>query len=222
MTLKKGDVVAFLRRTVRAGDVVIDVGAGREAAETIVMAKAVGPAGHVYAVEADAIAIVELARRTAPYPQVHIRQAAIGTGSTPATLFRQGDTDQTTRWPGLLRKPEKPSESFTVPMMPLDAVTDQVVHVVKVDVQGGDVDVLASGSRVLSHCRACVVECWPYALDVAGTSAKDLVSLLRHRGLQVETLVGEVLDDAVFDAWIRQASPKTFINLVGMRRSWTM
>lgn len=183
-----------LRSLVGPGGTVIDVGAAG-GAHTFVAADLVGPTGRVLAVEARAgsARLLRGWRRILGADQVTIVHGAVGRDTGELTLRvplvptrthadpgREGGDDGT-----LLAR--LPARTRTVGMTTLDHLVAthglDAVDVVKVDVEGGEPDVLAGATRLLDEQRpTLILEVFDPFLQRTGTSAAGLFADLAGHG----------------------------------------
>lgn len=208
---------AWLRRVLRPGQTVLDVGAN-VGYFTRLTAQAVGAGGHVVAVEPEAanlrllranIAAGAIADRVRVIPAAAARRRGLLALRRNAT--NAGD-HQVHRLDGL--------DAQVVPAVVLDDVLgDAIVDVVKVDAQGSDHDVVAGLRRTLARSPGAqlLVEFW---LDGMADRAVDAAAVLagyRALGRPLEVLADDGASRPASDAAIlaaAQASPGRFLNLV--------
>jgi FkbM family methyltransferase len=139
-------VVAELRRTLRPGDVCVDVGANL-GYYTVLASRLVGPTGHVYALEPVAGTYASLRANVALNGTA--LQIAAGGAETVAPLYGRA-TDNTgiaslratvTRWSGV-----DPRSASDVPVRTLDSVLSRSdlsrLRAIKIDVEGYEAEVL--------------------------------------------------------------------------------
>jgi FkbM family methyltransferase len=143
-------VVAELQRTLRPGDVCVDVGANL-GYYTVLASKLVGPAGHVYALEPEAGTYDSLRGNLELNGARNVTALPIAAGAEEgmAPLFgRACDNtgiaslrESVTRWSGF-----DPRSATSVPVRPLSSVLLRSdldrISVVKIDVEGYEVEVL--------------------------------------------------------------------------------
>jgi FkbM family methyltransferase len=196
----------FLRSLVRPGDVVLDVGAN-VGFFTVELARWVGRMGHVHAFEPDPLSVALLRRRCRALPQVSVVAAAIGAEDGTCVLHLSA----TNRADNRLHAPDAGGgERVEVPLVTLDAYCAQAgiarLDVVKMDVQGSEVAALRGFATTLARLRprALIVEVSPEHLRGAGTSAIELLALLRAAGYAPWTCeprhAAPIADDAAFAA----------------------
>jgi len=193
-------LLRFATRFVRPGASVWDVGAN-VGLFTFAAAGLAGASGSVVAVEPDAWLVQNLRRSSRtnhpPVADVHVLPVAIAAGSgvarfnvannSRAANFLEGRGSTVT---GGSR------EAQFVPTLALDALLDRfpAPDVLKVDVEGAEMDVLVGASRVLSQSR-------PVVLIEVGASA-EVTSLLAghsYRLFDAETEPPAPVDAAVYN-----------------------
>lgn len=145
------------------GAQVVDVGANEGAFSAGVLA--IAPHARIIAVEPAAEPRKRLRARLGDRPNVEILDVAVGRESGTAT-FHVTTHDHNSS----LRAPRSESqetfgddwqvvERVEVPTLSLDdLVGDREVDVLKIDVQGGEMDVLAGGRKALAQTRAVLLE----------------------------------------------------------------
>lgn len=142
---------------------VVDLGANEGAFSAGVLA--VAPRAHVIAVEPGPAALERLRARMDGYPNVEIRAVAVARESGSATFHLTGHDHGSS-----LRAPRSESrevlgtgaevvETIEVPTLSLDdLVEDRPLDVLKIDVQGAELDVLRGGPQALARTRAVLLE----------------------------------------------------------------
>jgi FkbM family methyltransferase len=180
------DVTRFFQAHVLTGQVAVDVGANI-GYFTLLFARLVGPSGRVIAFEPHAgnFRLLESNVAANGYANVELRQQAVGdrTGSAPLYLssVNPGDHRLVGRGGG---------ESLTVDVVALDHKLPELrgkLDWVKIDVQGGELDVL-NGMRSLirtSPNLTIVLEFAPIALEEFGAEPGQLLGLLQEAGFDV-------------------------------------
>lgn len=182
-----------LRRLVRPGDVVLDIGAN-VGAHTLGLASSVGPSGCVVAVEPTDGAFAKLARNVALNPEiasrVRLRQCLLADAedsAMPAALYSS--------WPLRPDEAVHPQHGGRLvatsgaSVATLDALVQRegLTHVdlIKIDVDGFEARVLAGGGETLTrHRPILVMELAPYVHAGAGGSFSDLVARLASAGYE--------------------------------------
>lgn len=142
---------------------VVDIGANEGAFSAGVLA--VAPQARIVAVEPGSAPRARLRARLGDRPNVEILDVAVSRESGTATFHLTGHDHNSS-----LRPPRTESQDVTgggwdiverieVRTMSLDElVGDRDVDVLKIDVQGGELDVLAGGARTLARTRAVLLE----------------------------------------------------------------
>lgn len=166
------------------GDGVLDIGAN-QGMLTADYAKAVGPTGYVLAVEPNPATFENLQHGTRNWPQVMTLCAAVGAAEGRTMFYPDGVLSS--RWVELVQKPQP---GFTVPMTTIDLLAARVPKLrgIKVDVQGGEMDVLLGAVETLRNANVIwQIELWPRGLSVAGSSATAVCDALKAVGLHPMT-----------------------------------
>jgi FkbM family methyltransferase len=218
--------VAAYRRLVSPGATVVDIGANI-GAHTLHLARAVGPQGRVIAFEPSADAFGRLARNIALNPglqdRISLHQTmllASDDALLPATVVSS--------WPLLPRSEldpvapgrAQPTSGATAARRDdaLEALGVTTVDVVKLDVDGYELDVLQGAPRLLDEARPAILfELAPSVLDGLGQRLEDLLELLTIRCYRVSPLRGddEVTPDVI--AALRRA--RASMNVLAVPRS---
>lgn len=142
---------------------VVDIGANEGAFSGAVLA--VAPEVQIIAAEPAPAPRARMRRRLGALPNVDIRDVAVAATSGTATFHLTAHDHnsslhvpraemQTTIDPGWV-----PAGDLEVPTVTLDElVGDRTVDVLKIDVQGGEIDVLRGGDAALSQARSVLLE----------------------------------------------------------------
>lgn len=171
---------ALFRAFVRPGDIVFDVGA-HVGYYTLLAVRLVGPAGQVIAFEPEP--------RNAHFLEEHLR----ANRCTRATVYQcaVGDHQGNVRFKygtGTGTGRVSVDGSLTVPMVSLDGFLEQRpvgCHVVKIDVEGGELAVLRGGERLFRTQRPVIF------LSTHGPEVhRDCIAFLRATGYVLEPIVG--------------------------------
>jgi FkbM family methyltransferase len=185
------DVTQYARRTLRRGDVAIDVGA-HIGYFTLLFAQLAGGTGQVLAFEPEAGNFDLLEQNIAAngYRNVTARRAAVGEttgrGSLLVDPFNSGGArliDGAALGPG---------SGSNVEVVALDDECPQLrgrVRLVKVDAEGRELSVLRGARKTLETSSVSVVtEFTPRALEDAGTPPDELLSFLGELGFRPHLL----------------------------------
>jgi len=183
--------LAFLREHIRPGMHVVDVGAN-VGFYSHTFAHAVGKEGTVTAFEPDPVlfAAMSASLRTNQIRNVTAHQMALGDHAGSAHLNRgllnSGDNRLVAA-----AEPSSRRDSVDAQLATLDDVLGgTAVDFIKIDVQGAEMGVLRGMKRtVQANSRLQLfVELWPFGLRSAGSSADELLALVRAYGFKVEIL----------------------------------
>jgi len=148
-------ISAIIASSLRSDATYIDIGANR--GQILREAVRVAPRGRHVAFEPIPAVAADLARA---FPDVDCRQLALGArpGAAEFCHFRSLDG-----WSGLRRSPEISDERgdpeyITVNVSTLDAEIGELIpRVVKIDVEGAELDVIEGGRSLLSQARPVVI-----------------------------------------------------------------
>jgi len=209
----KGDVGAYLQRVLQAGDVCLDGGANI-GTMTLVAAERVGPTGRVYAIEPDARCKQALDGIAEQHGCVTVMQVALTETTGPAVLHLGTSSVHSSLLAAAVPDLKGPDQVHGVP---LDAITDQPVACVKLDVQGGEYHVLLGASRLLATCPLWVCEVWPPMLEKIGVTSEQFYDRFAEAGLQLYWMTDPLtpIDRERFRDW--WAWCDRFVNLVAQR-----
>ena len=206
---------AILRRVVRPGMIVVDIGANIGVYSRF-LAGLVGVNGKVIAFEPAADNFRRLRDNVAALPQVEAVHAAVGSSTGDIVLFESGElnVDHRVYHTGENRR------HVRVTCWALDEyiLPDRPVDLVKIDVQGFELAVLRGAARVLKTNADIVVllEFWPHGLRAAGDTPMTLVDYLsKECGLQLYGVKGRRL--TFFDAKFMNEGPDSYCNVLAVR-----
>jgi FkbM family methyltransferase len=149
----EGEIDLF-RQVVRPGDIVVDAGAyiGTHA---LFLAQAVGPQAKVYAFEPQRLLFQMLCANMAlnSITNVDCRQAALGAvrGSIKAPVF---DVAAANNFGGFSLDWNQPGE--TVEVVPLDSLDLPSCSLMKIDVEGMELQVLQGATATIGRCQPCL------------------------------------------------------------------
>ena len=183
--LLEGAERRMIAREVKPGMVAVDVGANL-GVHTLALARAVGPAGRVHALEPDPSNFRLLARAVAEAraAQVTLHRAAAAAQAGEMDLHLSA----VNRGDHRLHPEAARRARLRVPVIVLDELLAGEPHVdfVKIDVQGAEVAVLRGLERTLARSPALGVLCElsPGLLRQAGTDAEVLFAVFRARALR--------------------------------------
>lgn len=212
----------WTRECLRAGDVVIDVGANF-GYHTFLASSLVGPTGAVFAFEPSPLASATLTAgvRRNNLANVTITQAAVGNEAGRAALF--GEESDDLHSPSLVQM-HSGLKSVDVPILRLDDFEplkddDTMIRLMKIDVEGYEPDVLTGARGMLQEGRVENIFCefnsgWLERNDSTIMQLKDRFAALGYhiyrqtpfrQGLKGHQ--GEPYD--MVDIWYRWERPNT-------------
>jgi FkbM family methyltransferase len=200
---------AFVRRTLRRGDVAIDIGA-HIGFFTMQMAAAVADTGHVYAFEPFAANADLLDRSIGENrfsDRVTLQRAAVGAAAGEAMLTFAAET-LNSGGAYLLRDGAAPlagNETRRVPVVALDTLTlRRPVRLIKMDVEGAEPQVVRGAERLLRDDRPVILsELHPTQLERAsGATADAFLAQMNAIGYRAQTIDGAPIDRAPADALV--------------------
>lgn len=162
---EKGSVHTMVRAVLQPGQIGVDVGAA-VGEITTVMRACVGPTGTVIAIEPRPTAI----------PDADVRHVcAAGRQREPRTLHLGKPETLSSLFAAAV--PTGVVDTISVPVRRLDDLVERA-DLVKIDVQGSEMDVLYGAPRLLQTCPAWILEVWPFAIMMSGHSVDELLSVL--------------------------------------------
>jgi FkbM family methyltransferase len=186
--------LAFAIEHARAGGIILDVGAniGLYAAAC---ARAAGTRGEVIAIEPGPRTFTKLTATCQRLGLSNVIALNVAAGSRPGTAVLVNDRKGDDVHQHLAdARPDRGADRVTVETRRLDDVCGDAaaVTLIKLDVEGHEVDVLAGAERILSHRRArLIVECYPAGLLAAGTSAGELWTVLNRTHQCLAVIAGD-------------------------------
>lgn len=151
------DEIRFLRRLLQPGEKVIDIGANF-GVYALSMARAVGPAGHVWAFEPASGTARFLAESIAlnGFAQVSLERSALSSAVGTARLALNDNPELN----ALVHGPESAGACETVPLATLDASLERHgwrdIAFLKIDAEGEEANILKGGERFFAELSPLV------------------------------------------------------------------
>jgi FkbM family methyltransferase len=166
-------VQRLIDASTRLGDTVVDVGA-HIGLNTLYLAQRVGPKGHVTAIE-PAADNLEVLRRNVAANHLHnvtVQPVAAGRVDEVADFFLRGQLSAVnSRFADSFYAPVSAVTRVTV--VPLDDLVDAAPRLVKIDVEGGELDVIDGMARLLRAPGIQLIVEWHPALQEAAGRVPD-------------------------------------------------
>jgi FkbM family methyltransferase len=172
----EGEVDIF-RQCLRPGDVALDIGANF-GSHTLPLAQLVGPSGKVFAFEPQRILFQILCGNVAlnELPNVHALPVALGRAAgrtkVPALDYRGANNFGGISLGG--------AQGEDVPVVALDQLEVTTAKLIKIDVEGMELDVLAGAMATLARCRPIL-----YVENDRAAKAEALVAQVRDAGYRM-------------------------------------
>ena len=179
--------IALLRRIVKPGNTVLDIGANIGFYTTI-FSKAVGPHGRVFSFEPDAINYNRLCKSAKGLSNVQILHKAVASKTQKIVLYtsKKLNVDHRTY------KPEKFDKEIEIEAVSLDEFlkNSSVIDVIKIDIQGYEMQAMKGMTHILKNNQniSILSEFWPYGLKMAGSSILEYYECLKNLGFFVYLL----------------------------------
>jgi len=175
----------LLKRTLSAGDVVVDAGANIGIYSQF-LSHRVGRTGVVHSFEPSPKNFRRLQSATRKLANVRLSQAAVGERSGQSKLYLSAKLNvdhRTYTTAGDLR------HAIPIEMVALDDYfkPGQRVDLIKLDIQGYELNALRGANRVLQENPdiQLLFEFWPYGLKQAGATWVELIDALRAENMAV-------------------------------------
>jgi FkbM family methyltransferase len=184
---REATFVALLNSSIGEGMTVVEAGA-HIGYMTLQSARAAGPTGRVFAFEANPRAVPLIERNLAANgldDRVTVVPLALADAPGRHAFYLSGGGDTSS-----LHEPDGASELIEVTATALDAWLDATVRVdvVKLDIEGGEAAALRGMRETLERAApglTVFAECNPPMLERSGSSADELLEILRAHRLDV-------------------------------------
>jgi len=216
--------VRCYQRTVNDGDVVLDIGANI-GAHTLLLARAVGSAGKVYAFEPTDYAYAKLLKNCSLNPdlsgRIHCFQTMLvdqdATGDQPPPLYSSWPLSEVAGLHELHQgrlMTTTNAETRTLDSVLLSLNLERV-DFIKLDIDGFECGMLRGASEVMARWHPIIVmELAPYALEEQGASLGELIALLTKYGYALYELSSAAplaMDPEVLE---KQIPPGASLNVI--------
>lgn len=174
----------LFKKIIKPGMTVIDIGA-QIGYYTRLFARLVGPAGHVYAFEADRDNFLLLQKNTLGFRNVHAYNVAISDTEGYLDFYVvEGSTGCHSLLPS-----KDPSHTVQVPSTTIDAFVKQEkikVDAIKMDIEGAEPMAVAGMRQMFSVNTpiSIVTELNPEALSAGNTEPSDFITMVERSGFR--------------------------------------
>jgi FkbM family methyltransferase len=212
----------IVNRLLKPGMVAVDVGA-HVGYYTRLFARLVGEHGKVYAFEPTPKTFIILEHNTRIFPNVNRFNMAVLDREAVVELYESINSGANSLWPNNTRG--TPTGSVLVKAMPLDKVlSDMCPHLVKLDVEGAELEVLRGMHNLLSRSinLALIVEWNPSCLVGRGVDPGLLTDTIGGLGFEVSAIdeVTGRVEPANLDSGVEYLLDRgvKYINLLCTRR----
>ena len=190
------ETVAMVESALKPGSVFLDIGS-HVGQYSVIAGRKVGPGGAVHAFEPDPDTFRLLSKNVAGMTNVHANQIALCDRDGTAPFYL---ADVTHIGFNSLRKPHECATERTcyVTAQTLDRYLTEhgISHVdfIKMDVEGGELNVLSGATRLFDVCKpAVLLEFNPKALAQFGHTCEDLQYFLRRLGYDLHPVDGPLV-----------------------------
>jgi FkbM family methyltransferase len=209
----------FLSKVVRSGMTIAEVGAN-QGIYTLYMSRLAAP-GRVFAYEPEPVIYDQLAENVRINAAANIlcQQLAI-TNENKSSILRPGSLNSGDNRivDGMAAK----TEDIFVNATTLDCLfPDERIDLIKIDVQGLELQVLEGARELLQRTEEIILllEYWPYGLNLAGSSAAELLTFLDENGFHLWRTTGSKLKSEKTQSLMRRQRGKSYCNIIAARKS---
>ncbi|MBL7893201.1 MAG: FkbM family methyltransferase [Bacteroidia bacterium] len=179
--------IEFLKRTVKKGDVVLDIGANIGFYSKI-LSDLVGPSGKVYSFEPDKVNFNYFLKNTNGLTNIVPVNKAVADQTKTLKLY----TSKLLNVDHRTYKVDEYEKELTIDAVSIDDFVNDTFKVdfIKMDIQGFEVSALKGMKQTFVKNRTAkmLTELWPYGLRKAGHSCAELINLVEQYGLMVHEL----------------------------------
>jgi FkbM family methyltransferase len=170
----------LLAQLARPNAVIVEIGANI-GAHAVSLAKAVGPGGHVVAIEPQPVVFQNLCANLALNGLTNVQAINAGCGEADASLsFPRINYTRLGNFGAipLDRLPPDPNSPFRVPVRPLDALVDlKALHLIKIDVEGMEAAAIRGARGLIAAHRPFL-----YVENDRVEKSAELISLIESLG----------------------------------------
>src|SRR3989344_5254214 len=186
------ETTRLFKHILKPGMIVVDIGAHIGYFSRL-CAKRVGKNGRVFSFEADTENRALLSKNVTQYPWVYVSSSAVSNVDGTISFYHlEGSTGCHTTI-----KVNGQSEPVYVPAVRLDTFFEKNsidrVHVIKMDIEGGEINALHGMTEVLRKKPELIIEYNPPSLARSGASEEALFDLLRGYGYSIAAITSKGL-----------------------------
>jgi FkbM family methyltransferase len=212
--IKERDEYALMRRSIKPGHTVIDIGANI-GVFTRFMATLTGNGGVVHAFEPDLRNFRLLANVTRKFSNAKLHYGAIGERDGITNLYLSDDLNVDHR----TYRVDENRAIKQVPCFSLDSFINGPVDYIKMDIQGYEFHALRGMKETLIRNPRCLLlmELWPYGLQKAGSSTRRVIEFLHECGYTSRLLLKGTL--IPFSEGLVQCHEKKYYTLFASKKS---
>lgn len=176
----------FFKKIIKPGMTVVDIGA-HIGYFTRLFSRLAGRSGFVYALEADPENFSLLKKNTKHIKNVALFPVAVSNKTGSINFYRS----EKTGCHSTIQDTAQHKETITVPSSDMDSLLDkrqiQKVDVIKMDIEGGELNALKGMQKILNSNQSLslVIEFNPGCLKQAGTSTREFIAYLSDLGFYI-------------------------------------
>ena len=180
---KDADELMVLKNEIKQGDILLDIGSNI-GFYAVILSKQVGNTGKVHCFEPDKTNFEHLKKSVCNLKNVILNNVAVTDNNGQIEMFisHRLNVDHRTY------KPEKYDLSYFVNAITIDQYlgTSSKVDFIKIDIQGAELSALKGMVNTLNRNDSIkiLIEIWPHGLCSAGTSVKEIFSLMFNLGFK--------------------------------------
>ena len=215
------NISAFISQTLAPGDSFVDVGANI-GYFSLLASRVVGPSGNIYAIEASPTIFSKLKRNVKLNQNQNIKlfnQAASDkTGTLDIFIAPQENLGATTTVAEVARRKGHALEA-KVEARPLADIIGEdhllAARLIKIDVEGAEMSVIQGVAQLLpkfSNMTEWIIEISPQAIEEAGKSAGELLSIFKNAGYHLYCISNNYSDEF----YLRSFTPAPLVKIEGI------